>query len=495
LWAAALAIASMASHLFVRPHLLSFIMLAACALLLVRLKEGHRGALPLLLLTQIIWANLHGGFVLGIALAFLMGAWVAGAGMALVSLVNPYGAGLLRFVLVFSDPIFRRRIREWSGPFTEPFAGSLHFWIYIGVLIACAAATLYHARRRRWGAVAAMSAFAALSFPSKRNVSLLGLAAAPWLALAATEALDVVRAPWRMRMPRARALGLSCVAVAALAGVAAVHGVPHETGRVRRPGLGVGENIPATALDYITSHGIEGDAFNSMGFGSYLVWRAWPASHVFIDSRLDVYGGPFLERYSLAMADPALMRDLLAHDRLDYALISWQIEEASGAVGALSADPGWALVYFDDVAMVYLKRAPRWDALIARDEYRVLDPPRFLSGQMAFGGDPARGLTEADRALSESPACLVARLMKGTALQKLGRHREAVVVLEDASARIDPEAGGRDLLFGLLGTSYMEMGDDRKAERAFRDLLEISPGSAYARRMLEEIASRGGRRE
>ncbi|HEY3176959.1 MAG TPA: hypothetical protein VGK94_14490 [Candidatus Polarisedimenticolia bacterium] len=490
-WAAALAVASMASHLFVRPHLLTFVMLAAATLMLVHLRDGSRRALPALLALQVLWANLHGGFILGFGLAFLMGAWVAGIGMALVSLLNPQGAGLFRFVLTFTDPIFRRRIREWSSPFDEPFAGSLHFWIYVVVLIACAGAALHHARRRRGGAAATLIAFGLLSLASKRNASLLGVAAAPWLAWAATEAFGprVGRARW---LAGARGLGLSCVAVAALAGATALHGVPHETGRTRRAGLGVGENVPVAALDYIKSRGIAGDALDSMGFGSYLIWRVWPASRVFIDSRLDVYGGPFIERYSLAMADPALMRDLIGRQRLDYALISYQLEEASGAVGALSSDPGWALVHFDDLAMVYLKRAPRWDELIARDAYRVVNPYRFLSGEMDFGGDPARGLAEASRALSEVPSSLVARLMAGTALQALGRHREAVSILEEASARLDPEAGGRELLFGLLGISYMELGDDERASRAMRKLLEISPESTYARRMLEEIEARRG---
>src|SRR4029453_9853479 len=103
LWGAVLAILSMTSHLFVRPHLFTFMMLAGASLLLIGVREGSRRATGMLGALQLLWANLHGGFILGIALA-LSGLSLAAAGIgATVSLINPNGRDLYRFVLIFAD--------------------------------------------------------------------------------------------------------------------------------------------------------------------------------------------------------------------------------------------------------------------------------------------------------------------------------------------------------------------------------------------------------
>ena len=80
--------------------------------------------------------------------------------------------------------------------------------------------------------------------------------------------------------------------------------------------------------------------------------------------------------------------------------------------------------------------------------------------------------------------------MQGTAFSALGRHREAVSAFEEAELHLEADAGGRNLLYGMLGTSYIELRDDGRAEKAFEELVRISPGSVYGRRMLQEIRSR-----
>ncbi len=501
-WASVLAIAAMTSHLFARPHLATFVLLAAASYLLVRLRSGERWMLVPLLLLQAAWVNLHAGSVLGVLLAAALGRWTAAAAVAAVSLANPSGWGLYRFALQFTDPVFRREIREWSGPFSQPFAGSFHFWVFALVLLLGLAAAVWHARRGEAGPVAVAVLFGCLALTGKRHASVLGVAAAPWIARAVPEAARALR----LRLAAHRAspspaagtgagpagrLALSAAAVLALAGTAAALGVPHETGLRRRPGLGLGPNVPVEALDYATSAGLEGAALTSFGFGSYVTFRAWPRTRVFIDSRLDVYGGGFIEDFLAAMADPVRMRGMLARRPADYAVLSYRLEQVEGAVAALGSDPGWALVHYDDVAMVYARREARWLDLVGRDEYKVTNPYLYLSGRLAFAAAAGAAIRECERALQRSPGSVVARLMRGNALQAAGRHREAVAALEDAGARIGPEDAGRPLLLGLLGTSYLALGERDLAERAFTELLETAPASAFARRMLEETRSAG----
>ena len=490
--AAVLAIASMASHLFVRPHLFTLVALALASWLLVKLRSGKRWALWALILTQLIWVNLHGGFLLGIVLSGAMGCWLAAAAMSLTSLINPYGASILPFVLVFAEPAFRRIIREWGGTFEAPFAGTFHFYVYLMMLSLSLVAAAHHARRRRYGPALALLTFSALSVLAKRHASVLGVVAAPWIALALSEARRTLWRAWRPGRGDDGPLAATAAATLLLAAGAAWLGVPHETGRARVPGLGLGPNVPVAALDFAASHGLEGNVFASFGFASYVTYRAFPASRVFIDSRLDVYGGPFLERYQKAATNPGDMRELLASYRVDYAVLSYRLEEAEGPVLAFAQDPGWALVYQDDLAMIYVRRQARYEPLVAAQEYRIANPYLFLSGRLDLHDSPETAILETGRVLALNPGAVVARLMRAAALQSAARHAEAIAVLHETSNLLEPADEGQALLLGLLGTSYAEMGDDAMAEDAFEKLLRAAPGSQYARQMLERLRAKTG---
>lgn len=339
--------------------------------------------------------------------------------------------------------------------------------------------------------------FAALSLFSKRNASVLGVAAAPWIGASASEWLATPAGRlrperWRPRLGGYSGMIASTAIVVLLAIAATLHGVPHETGRARRPGLGIADNVPVSAIEYVLSHHLEGNALNSFAFGSYLTWRAWPGTKVFIDSRLDVYGGEFVEQYSLAMADPARMRDLLRRYRFDYAVLSYRLDDVQGPVAAFASDGGWALVYYDNLAMIYVRREPRWAPVIAADEYRHTNPYLFMTGRWSPGDDPAGAAAEAARALAVTPGCLVAGLIEATSLQASGRHAEAIALLEASESRLGPDGEGRPLILGLLGTSYLETGDRVRARQAFERLVKAQPDSAYGRKMLESLGAAPG---
>ena len=147
-WSGALAIVSMSSHLYTRPHLFTFVGLAATGWLLARRRRGDRRASWALVGIELLWANLHGGFVLGIVLAAAMGAFTVAGAMALAAMINPRGPGLYSFLVTSSDPEHRRLIQEWFSPFEAPFIGSFHFYVYAAVLTLSLAGAWSGDRRR-----------------------------------------------------------------------------------------------------------------------------------------------------------------------------------------------------------------------------------------------------------------------------------------------------------------------------------------------------------
>jgi len=255
--------------------------------------------------------------------------------------------------------------------------------------------------------------------------------------------------------------------------------------------------MPAEALRFMRDEGLEGRVFCTLAFGAYVTYAGWPELATYVDSRLEVFGGEFLRRYDRAVKDPAVFRAVERESPFDLALLSWRLKPSAGAVAALTSDPDWALVYFDDLTLLYARRsAPGMEAFVDREELHALDPFRYAAG---MGLDPVARTEaieeEARRAIRKIPGLAgrerpdsIARVLLGAALQAEGRHEEAVSEFRD----LLQERPGVVIAWGLMGTSLMEMGDKEGARRAFEELERRVPGSRFAARMLEHLSEGPG---
>ncbi len=411
----------MTSALALRPHLFTFLMALAFSTILpkadARDPRERRGALIALPALQLLWANLHGGFITGILMAgirfvarviraprarSLAAAALLPAGLAAVSCVNPYGPRLYTLVWKFSDPVFRRAIVEWKTPFERPFASSPLFWFYLAWLAAALAAAAWLALRRGDPAPAlTVLAFGLLSALSRRHIGLLAVVTAPLIGLVLAAALASVER--RRRAAGAAAGWVSAAAVLVLVGGVA-RGVLREPAVAPRPGL-VARNIPMEALEVMRAENLRGRVFTTVGLGSYVTWRGWPDLRTSIDSRLEVFGGEFLAEHLEATREAGRFRAFAARWPFDFALLPWRLPSVQGALDALDDDPAWALIYFDDVAALYARRAPGSEAIIERRGYQYLRPTGFFRrrGGLDTGGGLREVVREARRASGDPP--------------------------------------------------------------------------------------------
>jgi hypothetical protein len=512
----------LATHLSLRPHLFSLILIGIYSLVLARMDRdagtGGRGMLMILIFLQILWANLHGGFILGIVLVglHLAGeAWIQrslprSSALPLVlgvaALVNPYGFKLYELVGAFSEPAFREFILEWQHPFGPPFAMTTLFWVYlVWLVLAGTGAVIRNSRGdRKWLVI--FAGFALLSATSVRHISLLAVVTAPLVAVALGEVLRIASSklsrgkllPGKLSSGAFRpGLGVGWAAAAiplGLAWIIGTSGVPWVTGQLKPGGIAIGESMPVEAARFMESRQLQGRVFTSLGFGAYVTYSSWPRLKTYVDSRLEVFGGEFLRRYNDAVHNPGVFRSVERNTPFDFALLSWRLQPVTGAVGALTSDPDWELIYFDDVALLYAKRRPETEALIEEHGYQLVDPFRFAAG-MGFAPDAGPHLIELEtqRAIlspgaseGRRPMNTMARIMQGSALQLQGRHGEATVEFRGV-LRTRPDAF---IAHGLLGSSLLELGELQGARREFQILLEAAPGSNFAREMLKEVASR-----
>ncbi|MEK7282891.1 MAG: hypothetical protein AAB249_03700, partial [Acidobacteriota bacterium] len=74
--------------------------------------------------------------------------------------------------------------------------------------------------------------------------------------------------------------------------------------------------------------------------------------------------------------------------------------------------PAWALVYWDDDAMIFVRRSREYEGVISRHEYRAVHPEdwRYLLAGVAAGHlETGPILGELQRKLREDPGCARAR--------------------------------------------------------------------------------------
>lgn len=492
-----------------RPHIFSWMLTALFLFLLARRRAGRGGPAWLFIGLQILWANLHGGFVLGPALVGLAAvaamidtrlehrdgsgresARLAGIAILLVAacLVNPYGPGLLRFPFELTGSSFMSRIYEWQPTFGSRFAGTyMARWYAVWAVAGTAAFVGVIAARWKRGRplpggsfpVLLFAALLVLSLRMNRNVSDFALATVPGVAAAIG---SFVRT-WRHdNPPSGVASGPGVKGILALAGLFVVaaawfaaRGYPYSAS-LRRPfGFGVAANIPVAAADYLERNAVRGNLFNSYAAGAYLVYRLHPGVRVAMDSRNDVYGEELYAEYLRALEDPAVLRTLLDRIEARAIVLEWTREGAARTAASVHALGGWTVVHFDDTAIVYVRSEGPLAALAGRDAYARLDPALFLPGRLTADTLVAT-LEETERALARFPS-FVARVMRADALIASGRTREGL----DLEAGLFADDPPLFHIHACLGLIRLVAGDRPGAAARFRRSLELRPDFGLAR--------------
>jgi hypothetical protein len=357
------------------------------------------------------------------------------------------------------------------------------------VLLILAAAFAYAVARRAvpaWQAGAALF-FAILATRQNRNIVNFTLVTLPLLAAGLTRLAAAVRAvPARGATPRRAGASTWAFATAAVAVVllayAAISGWPYAPGYRKRPGLGVDPRFPAAAVSYVETRGLSGNVFNTYYNGAYLIHELWPRTLVFVDSRMDVYGSDRLKRYYEILRDPGAASRALGSG-VDYAVLDYTFppggEREKGIFAYLEGSPDWALVQFDDAAVVYVhaRRGERW---VEDDRYELASPATYRPGAVS-GMDAAtreRYERELDRAIASSERSGIARLMKCEVLAARGDTAGALALV-DAVLAADPSHAYAAIVGARLAR---RAGDRERSLGYYRRAVRLLPQSDELRR-------------
>ncbi len=369
------------NHSQVRPHLFSWLFAAALGLLLQRRLYW---AIPPLLL---LWGNSHGSVLLGVGIAglyFLEEFWhvrrypplLWAAACALAPLANPSGIGI--YTLFFEIKGQTGFVGEWQPytPLTWPF------WLLV-LLIGLAVWKVVARRPFNLFDAVRVAVLGFLGFQASRNGVIDAILLAPFLG----DWLNPSVSRWS---PRAQE-----VAAGAMAAIVALTlGVQLYNRQALRFELDY-EQLPVAAVRFAKSHGLTGPLFNDYNFGGYLLWQGWPDYPVFVDGRLEVYGGPVLDDYLLVSKAQQGWQQVVER----YGITFFMLRPDRDITKALLQDPRWDLVYFDYNSAILVRHdlfpgvrrltvvsptgnrgSPKPEQVIAEINYLLQENPLFFGG-------------------------------------------------------------------------------------------------------------------
>jgi hypothetical protein len=359
-----------------RPQTFTFTLFAAVMLILTREAYGRNVRLWVLLPIFIVWANLHGGFIMGLAAlgtyAIVGGAQdlAAGRGPARLvrlsaitvgstaaTLLTPYGIGIwIAIAHALANPFTRVAVADWQPlisslirAFHIGYGGAFFAFLPVAIIVGFAAAWIIAPDGVDLPVVAVAGLMAMAAFMSQRNIPIALIAIAPALArhgwLARQRLRDGRNAtePAEPRAPEPALIQIAgcAVAIVLFAG----------TGMFSRR-LQTTEPYPAGAVAFMHLHGLRGNVLNNFLWGDYLIWHLAPGSKVFIDGRYDtVYPQSVLRDFMLFHFDQPDGAAILSKYPSDFVMISPE----SQAVKIMSARSDWGLIYRDSSTLLYAR--------------------------------------------------------------------------------------------------------------------------------------------
>jgi hypothetical protein len=371
-------------HFLARPHVVGWLITVVWLWIL---DSSYRQALDgkfdrrlyWLPLLMVLWANLHGGFVLGLV---LLGIYLAADGLhwlrcrtaqrafaakhagvlavvlassGLTSMINPYGYHLHVHVYRYlTDRFLMQHIDEFRAPSLRGLpAQAFALLVLFGIL------GLVRVRGRvRW-ADALLMLFAAVSgFSAARNIPisamLLIVVAAPLWSRSGGEAGRGTRLRARvdqMNRMESQLAGHIWPAVVVLAGLVICF---QQEKWFHRPVIKAHfdeQRFPVRATDFLQQSGSHEPIFSLDSWGGYLIYRLYPEPKVFIDDRHDFYGDAILQEYLKVLHLESGWENVLDGWKVDVVLMPTK----SKVAGTLEAR-GWAVSYRDSVAVVLVRR-------------------------------------------------------------------------------------------------------------------------------------------
>ena len=350
------------THLL-RPQVFSVLLFAALLTILTRADRGDRRALIVLPAVLAAWANLHGGWIVGLGVLSIWSAvrflrrgpeaiarhrlvllWLA---CVAATLLNPYGIGLWTF-LRETVGLSRPQINDWA-PLLDLSAPLV---VLAAVTAATALAALAKARRDADPAyVLIVVALGGLTLRVGRIDAFFAIAVVMLLGPYLGRARAAAQPGAAPRRPRRRSSAIAAGAVAVAAGT----GLLLSGAGARVTCIAVSDAPEPQSVAFLARHAPRATVLTHFDWGQYAIWHLGPRLRVSMDGRREtVYSDALVRAHVRLYDDAPRATALVARLRPD---LIW-LPAGLPVVASLELD-GWQPVFRGRTSVILARGEPR----------------------------------------------------------------------------------------------------------------------------------------
>jgi hypothetical protein len=324
-----------------RPHLLAWVLVAFWTWLMLRVRQRDSAPPLAVALLMVVWANLHGSFVMGLLIAAAFGLeallvsadrgrtlrqWlIFGAACVVAVFINANGVEGVLHPLLVAKLSHLPLIDEWkpSNPTVTPF--------FFGVLVATAAA-IWRWRPRlhpvRWALLAALLALALFQ---TRHQAVLAIVAAMLLPAGFARSVPADRRP------------VAWLVAAGIALLVAVRAIMPVT-------LPYTEANPWKLIAAVPPDLRSQPVLNGYAMGGPLILSG---IRPFIDGRSDMYGDDVVIQYKkITEGDQQALGAAVNRWNIRWAILPLRYKKL---IALLDRSPGWRVIHKDEVGAIYVR--------------------------------------------------------------------------------------------------------------------------------------------
>ncbi len=381
-----LALSASTIHFLARPHVWSWLFTLAWFWILdsterntlLGLHDRRDRSLWLLPVLMMIWANVHGGFLLGFVLLgifWLSALWILltakksriesvalwfaarkrlrrltwlGLVSVLASLVNPYGWKLYQHIYSYlTDSFLMDHIDEFQSPNFHGIAQKC----FLALLLVAMAVLAVRGRELRLSSllVALFAVYAGLTASRNLPISaiLLAMIAGPLVpAIGLFDQFAEEKSVIESGLTRHLWPAIAVLATF----VIATHGGRVGSDQIMNAHFGP-KRMPVEAVNYLLAHDIVGPVLAPDYWGGYLIYRLYPRVRVVVDDRHDFYGPEFLKFYVRMIHVEQGWQDFLQEQQPRCILLP----RNSALANILLKTNGWKVIYTDELSIAFVK--------------------------------------------------------------------------------------------------------------------------------------------
>jgi hypothetical protein len=313
---------------------------------------------------ELVWCNLHGGFIVGLGMIGLYTLGEAFSGRkyrlyaaillvaTLVTFINPYGYEYWRY-MAQAVLMPRPEIGEWQNVFSAVLPGEYRGYgiLYVIVFLLSVPLILWYPKRDLTTSIV-LSLTAIMGFLHIRHTIFFALAFGAYLPVVLTEFWESLKSDPEIvkRYSRFRMIGLTLIILIVGYTVGSsffrfVSGTPFEL-RVSS------KYYPVGAVEVIKKYNLKGNILPHFEWGEYLLWTLYPDCKVGMDGRYDtVYKDEVCNDYFDFIFARENWRNILNKYPAHMVLV----RSESKICSLLANDPDWSFVYAGEGSVLFLR--------------------------------------------------------------------------------------------------------------------------------------------